>query len=47
MITRLVPARRAAPPIWMVRPRRYPALAAARDRRFCSGIPSCTAAAHL
>ena len=37
MITRLVPARRAAPPIWMVRPRRYPALAAARDSRFGEG----------
>ena len=35
------------PPIWAVRARRCPALAAARNRRFCSGIASCPAAAHL
>jgi hypothetical protein len=33
--------------IWAVRGRRCPALAAARNRRFCGGIPPCPAAARL
>ena len=33
--------------IWAVRARRCPALAAARNRRFCGDIRSCPAAAHL
>ena len=37
----------ADPPIWAVRARRCPALAAARNRRFCGDIRSCPAAAHL
>ncbi len=32
---------------WAVRARRCPPLGAARNRRFCGGIPSCPAAAHL
>ena len=38
---------RTLPPIWAVRARRCPALAAARNRRFCGDIRSCPAAAHL
>ena len=46
-VTKTLRAGTPDPPIWAVRARRCPALAAARNRRFCGDIPSCPAAAHL